>query len=127
MKNCKTCAHHHEVEKVKLFPGGAECTFLDGYVCTARIDFDDKVEWRVEVDDNEYCCDKYVPKKEKEKTDPIIGNAPDIHFEHLLDWCNASPSDIDVIPYACRTCSNHPSNGGSGICHCVMGIPQMKC
>ena len=73
MKNCKTCAHHHEVEKVKLFPGGAECTFLDGYVCTARIDFDDKVEWRVEVDDNEYCCDKYIPKKEKERTDHIIG------------------------------------------------------
>lgn len=73
MKNCKTCAHHHEVEKVKLFPGGAECTFLDGYVCTARIDFDDKVEWRVDVDENEYCCDKYIPKKEKERTDPIIG------------------------------------------------------
>lgn len=73
MKNCKTCAYHHEVEKVKPFPGGAVCTFLDGYVCTARIDFDGKVEWRVEVDDNEYCCDNYIPKKEKERTDPIIG------------------------------------------------------
>ena len=22
------------------------------------------------------------------------------------------------IPEACKSCSNHPSNGGSGICHC---------
>ena len=26
------------------------------------------------------------------------------------------------IPQGCRNCSNHPSNGGSGICHCVIGI-----
>ena len=28
------------------------------------------------------------------------------------------------IPNACKGCSNHPSNGGSGICHCT--IPQMS-
>lgn len=27
---------------------------------------------------------------------------------------------IDV-PKACRHCSNHPSNGGSGICQCILG------
>ena len=26
------------------------------------------------------------------------------------------------IPPGCRHCSNHPSNGGSGICHCTIGI-----
>lgn len=26
------------------------------------------------------------------------------------------------IPPGCRHCSNHPSNGGSGICHCIIGI-----
>ena len=25
------------------------------------------------------------------------------------------------VPEACRHCSNHPSNGGSGICHCTLG------
>ena len=25
------------------------------------------------------------------------------------------------IPVNCRNCSNHPSNGGSGICHCILG------
>lgn len=27
------------------------------------------------------------------------------------------------IPNACKSCSNHPSNGGSGICHCILGTP----
>lgn len=31
-------------------------------------------------------------------------------------------SDLkDNTPEACKTCSNHPSNGGSGICHCILG------
>jgi len=25
------------------------------------------------------------------------------------------------IPTACEKCPNHPSNGGSGICHCILG------
>lgn len=31
------------------------------------------------------------------------------------------------IPSACQGCSNHPSNGGSGICHCIIGIPPITC
>lgn len=27
------------------------------------------------------------------------------------------------IPNACKSCSNHPNNGGSGICHCTLGTP----
>lgn len=52
----------------------------------------------------------------------ISVETPDIHFEHLLQW-----SSHTGIPSACRTCSNHPSNGGSGICHCIMGITPLKC
>lgn len=52
---------------------------------------------------------------------------PDIHYEHLLDWSNTSPLNTDGIPNACRSCSNHPSNGGSGICHCIMGITPLNC
>ena len=25
------------------------------------------------------------------------------------------------VPDPCKHCSNHPSNGGSGICHCTLG------
>lgn len=31
------------------------------------------------------------------------------------------------IPAACKHCSNHPSNGGSGICHCTLGLEPIKC
>lgn len=29
----------------------------------------------------------------------------------------------DDVPIDCRNCSNHPSNGGSGICCCILGQP----
>ena len=29
------------------------------------------------------------------------------------------------IPEACRSCTNHPSNGGTGICHCTLGSPSI--
>lgn len=29
----------------------------------------------------------------------------------------------DSVPPACRGCLNHPTNGGSGICHCILGNP----
>lgn len=57
----------------------------------------------------------------------ISVETPDIHFEHMLDWRQSDPLSSGYIPEACKTCSNHPSNGGSGICHCIMGITQIKC
>ena len=44
-------------------------------------------------------------------------------------------NDIVRIPYIenryntptdpCRNCANHPSNGGSGICHCILGSMKL--
>ena len=31
------------------------------------------------------------------------------------------------IPNACKECSNHPINGGSGICHCTLGSQINYC
>ena len=31
------------------------------------------------------------------------------------------------IPEACRSCTNHPSNGGTGICHCTLGSYSVTC
>lgn len=47
--------------------------------------------------------------------------------------CNGSVfKKIDIgadpgIPEACRNCSIHPSNGGSGICNCTLGSPKITC
>ena len=34
---------------------------------------------------------------------------------------------LKSIPLSCRNCSNHPSNGGSGVCFCILGLPEIKC
>ena len=31
------------------------------------------------------------------------------------------------VPEACRTCLNHPSNGGSGNCNCTLVLPTVTC
>jgi hypothetical protein len=32
----------------------------------------------------------------------------------------------DYIPEACRLCPSYPSNGGSGICHCILGLQPIS-
>lgn len=34
------------------------------------------------------------------------------------------PSDSRYNASPCRTCSNNPANGGSGICFCILGQPK---
>ena len=36
-------------------------------------------------------------------------------------------NQINTIPDPCKNCSNHPSNGGSGICNCTLGLPKITC
>ena len=43
------------------------------------------------------------------------------------DMCIAPLFNDNNIPKACKNCSNHPSNGGSGICHCTLGLPKITC
>lgn len=31
------------------------------------------------------------------------------------------------LPASCRNCPNHPNNGGSGICHCILGGSKITC
>lgn len=36
------------------------------------------------------------------------------------------PSDSAFENSACKYCSNNHRNGGSGICHCIMGSPEIR-
>ena len=47
---------------------------------------------------------------------PCIEPLPD------LDWISTISNDS--IPECCKPCPNHPSNGGSGVCNCV--LPYMS-
>lgn len=55
--------------------------------------------------------------EEMETIEKIPFPINDIKFIH----CDSS------ISMACKNCSNHPSNGGSGICHCTLGSPTITC
>lgn len=61
-------------------------------------------------------------------------NCPDCNVRgDSCDYCQRAQQQINdirkdyidipnssYVPDCCRYCSNHPSNGGSGICHCVL-------
>ena len=42
-------------------------------------------------------------------------------------YSTAEPQVVwtNYIPEACRSCSNHPANGGSGNCNCTLGSPKV--
>jgi hypothetical protein len=45
--------------------------------------------------------------------------------DYPLVWSDTVWEDKNV-PMSCRMCSNHPINGGSGICWCVNGVPEIR-
>ena len=59
-----------------------------------------------------------------EESDPII-RIPYVEPTPLEQPYKISCAD--VISDACESCSNHPKNGGSGICNCTLGIPKITC
>ena len=63
--------------------------------------------------------DKATDKKNKKILD-LMDSAEPI----FVPFSNVS---IDFILEACRTCPNHPSNGGSGNCNCTLGMPTITC
>jgi hypothetical protein len=52
----------------------------------------------------------------------VPSNKPEQESPYHLD----TAITIDV-PEASKNCSNHPINGGTGICHCSLGLPQITC
>ena len=43
-----------------------------------------------------------------------------------MEYLNGSWAvNDDSLPDACKTCSNHPRNGGSGVCLCTLGMPNI--
>lgn len=56
-------------------------------------------------------------KRERVIRVPFMGNN--------FDW-PVEPQRT-AYPSACACCPNHPSNGGSGICHCILGTSPVIC
>ena len=74
-----------------------------------------------DIDDIETELNKYDKFEEREEYSLYFG---DKFTRELTDIIH---NDIFNTPSPCATCSNHPSNGGSGICNCVLGLPKVTC
>jgi len=47
-------------------------------------------------------------------------------YEQIISNSSFAPvltvqPQMENIPDACKHCSNHPSNGGNGVCNCMLG------
>ena len=47
-------------------------------------------------------------------------------YNRLEQMKKHRPNFSNFISSACRTCANNPMNGGSGICHCILGMSQIN-
>jgi len=50
--------------------------------------------------------------------DMELDNISDINIPKVT---YSDPIKNFFMPDACKNCSNHPSNGGTGICNCILG------
>ena len=63
-------------------------------------------------------------------TDMYVCSCPECHLiirkgkQRVRDIpvMQGQPLTGNTIPEVCKGCSNHPSNGGSGNCNCILGI-----
>lgn len=62
-------------------------------------------------------------------------NCPDCQRTDSCEGCyrvaylpvNLTYSDKSLFPISpCDNCNNNPKNGGSGICHCILGTQQIN-
>ena len=63
--------------------------------------------------------------KDGQKSNTIIIDTP-YNYDPPKPFVSSGKPLGDTIPEACKNCSNHPSNGGDGICNCILGITPMK-
>lgn len=73
------------------------------------------------ANDNEF--NKHLLELSKADFDLIQGSiarppAPNVDLRDLFNFPY-------IMPDPCKVCQNHPSNGGSGICFCTLGLPTI--
>ena len=67
---------------------------------------------------SDHYCKNLLPNGVCIKTGKLCEDAlpSNIQDPEIPNWLS-----LEYIPPACRGCSNHPSNGGTGICFCILG------
>ena len=44
-------------------------------------------------------------------------------YAQIIFWSH----NQNTFPSPCQNCRNNPVNGGSGVCHCMLGTPPIIC
>lgn len=75
-----------------------------------------------------HCGWTWHGKREEEPGGRVVR----VPFQETTKWWETAPyqrdwPDINTIPSSCRSCPNHPSNGGNGICLCTLGTKPITC
>ena len=64
-----------------------------------------------------------VIREESAKMAEIIREAiADKNPPVFIPQISTTPATVEWVPETCKNCSNHPSNGGSGVCACTLGL-----
>jgi hypothetical protein len=98
---------------------------------------DDKKEYTIQITTDNYEQFKFMQDMARECVDGKHKEGCLAMQEWLKDYNKVAPvtnyddftlvpNTTQFIPDACKNCSNHPSNGGSGICNCTLGLPTVK-
>lgn len=77
----------------------------------------------IEKSDTKKYIDEYIDEKFEEIKE--IKEELDKLSKEVKKLCQSSHYDISYteIPPYCKNCKNHPINGGSGLCNCILGNP----
>ena len=81
-------------------------------------DYYDKLEWwQSDMFDGEFedlLIKNYVEVEDK----------PEYAY-YNMQFLEQNVYSLSQVPPSCQGCSNHPSNGGCGICHCTLGLSEI--
>jgi len=109
-----------------------ECVGVTGFINGEHIEFTEKpdpVDIHDEISAGFARIEKAI-REESAKMAEIVRQAVKHENSYLYDsWGPYDKYKIPVvpgeIPLPCKNCSNHPSNGGTGICFCTLATPKI--
>lgn len=71
---------------------------------------------------------KQLLKQVEDLTEEVRALKAQMNANAVPDWTpDTWNPKLAHIPEACRHCSNHPCNGGDGICNCTLGLMTVTC
>lgn len=54
-----------------------------------------------------------------------VGNEVQIPVKYY-DLTDTGSPTYNNLPSTCEKCGSNPKNGGTGICHCILGMPDIR-